>query len=250
MVTMRLPLVASIGILQLAVGLEQERLACADTPALSEQAMARLPGFGDPGQFAVSSDFGMSVGPLTQKFPHTPVTSFTMKPGVDVFILRHISLGCEFLYDTQDTQTFVYSPPFTSSSSITVTRTPFVDTTRTTYGAALRAGVQVPVRGVVSLWPRMSVGVWTANVHFAPRVQASLDPNAPYNYDYGETALYGSVSIPLLVHIVPHFFVGIGFDVRADLSSHPVRDFGRGQLGVNGSSRTSIHGSSTLGGWF
>lgn len=247
---MRFTRVASLAALAwLGAGLGGARGARAEAPSTSP---APEPRFGDRWQLSPSIDIETLLSPFARTFPNTPMTSLTVRPSADLFVLSNLSVGVEALYDVRDSQTFSYSNKqfWTTSDVTTTSRLPFIDTRRTTIGAGLRVGSHFAIGRVFSFWPRLGAGVWRARVQFGQLTFATLDPNAPSNFHFDETSFYAHLAVPVLVHIAPHLYVAIGLDVWTDSSHHAPYQFSYGMIGQDGTSATTVHASSTIGGWF
>jgi hypothetical protein len=191
--------------------------------------------FGDPGRIALGTDFDVRFGHVAHsgRF-EVPWTYLSLTPSADVFVARNISVGGALFFRYDASQTVALGPAYQ--------RAQYVDVKTTSYGAAVRVGVNLPLGDWISLWPRAAVGIWTFKVD-APTLNASLDPNAPaLRAGYTQTALWLGLFAPVLVHPARHIFLGLGPDVFVDLS--------RKVDEATQKKRTGWGVSSVVGAWF
>ncbi len=138
--------------------------------------------------------------------------SMSLAPEIDYFVLDHFTLGGA-----------VGMAYFTSSAGVSSTSQSFF--------VAPRVGYQIALGRTVSIWP-----------HIGPSYSA-----ARTEFDYGEYrshALGVVGSIPVLVQLAPHFFVGGGPRIDAEWRKQTVG----GVYAMNQDS-VSIGVMSVVGGW-
>jgi hypothetical protein len=171
------PLSFGFFVVALLAGASGAARAQAETPP-AQPAPARSSGapfsvssgpFGDTGQLVFSM---ASEGEFPFRFTKTKGSDWNLafRPALDYFIQQSVSVGALVRIET-------------GGGGSTV-------------GLGLRAGLNVPLGGVVSLWVRGGLEF----DHFG-----SNDPN---NSGHSVTTL--GVGAPFLFHLVPHFFMGVG----------------------------------------
>jgi hypothetical protein len=133
-------------------------------------------------------------------------TSFSITPAADYFVANNFSLGAGLGYN-KSTYTQNFSSNTYSSTFVT-----------------LRIAWNIPIGPRTSIWPMASPKYATANA--APDV-ASIN-----------------VEVPLLIHIVPHFFLAVGPFLSID---HQIAD---SSSGYPGDTRTSRGIDTFIGGWW
>jgi hypothetical protein len=167
--------------------------ALAAAPAsAAEEGGAKEEPFGKAGVINVASDLSLSVqstsfsAPSGEKAPDS-VTTFAIGPAADVFVIDNFSVGAALLFGKT-----AFGP----------------DVTQTTIGAAPRIGYHVPlVPERLGLWPRLEFGY------------ASVKTKATGAPDTTEKTLALGLFVPLLIHPVEHFHIGIGPFIDTDLSA-------------------------------
>ena len=195
------------GILWSARAIVLLSICTAATPALAQPSGR----FGDAGEFVISSDaqaqlrFESSSGSDTS-------TVIQLGPAADYFIVRGLSLGIGALY------THASYPPWPSTDS---------------WNVGVRVGYNVFLSDVLSLWPRVSLGY----VH-ASEVDLTTGSPSTFSTD----GLTASAFVPLLLHPVRHFFLGLGPQVETTFAAWPSwaskpTDYGPCSCWVDGSAR-------------
>jgi hypothetical protein len=153
-------------------------LALAQEPTTSASAPnARL---GAAHQWAFSTDGTFSAQRRSQSDHDGAVTTLSVIPAIDYFLIPHLSLGAFFGID--------YS------------RTGDVHATRLSFGP--RAGFQFPLSERWSLWPRGGVSF------------AFTDSSVGSS----QNAIALNLFLPILFEPAPHFFGGLGPFLDTDLS--------------------------------
>jgi hypothetical protein len=158
-------------------------------------------GFGGQGQVAISSDFEISFTRLAD----ADVSTLKLAPAADYFFAPNLSFGGQ-------AQIIYVSAP---------------GGTTTDLGVGPRIGYLVPLTEAFSIFLRG--GLSLRHVSFGPQMGAGTD--------YNLLSIFGYV--PFLFHPVPHFFIGIGPSLFANVAGGNAaqRDV---ELGIQ----------STVGGWF
>lgn len=126
----------------------------------------------------------------------TRSTTLLLNPGIDVFVVDHLSVGGEILLGRTS---------FTSESKSTTptgTNTISVDGSNTSFGILPRIGYAIPLTKSFSLWPRASLGF----------VRTSSD-------DTTDTHVFAGLDAHFTWHPTSSFFLGLGPGFTATLSS-------------------------------
>jgi hypothetical protein len=193
----------------------------AASPAFADDSPAAQ--LGQPGHVAIDGSFSVSFGYVSQSPPtgsSTSATVFTVAPTLDYFVAPGISIG----------GTLELARASSSDSGAMTAST----STATIYGIGPRVGYHAPLGPQLSVWPR--AGLLYAHETFS--FTGSPDSSG--------TVITLVASAPLLYHPVPHFFIGIGPEIRVDVSSKD----STGGMDADGSKRTQLALVSTVGGWF
>lgn len=123
--------------------------------------------FGDMGQFVFSM---AGDGEFPFRYTKTKGSDWDLafRPALDYFIQQSVSVGALLRFEKSGGQS--------------------------TIGLGLRAGLNVPLGNVVSLWVRGGLAYDHSSVNVGP--------------SHSLTTLY--IGVPFLFHLVPHFFLGVG----------------------------------------
>ena len=152
--------------------------------------------------------------------------SFTLQPSFHYFVSPQLSLGA-VLFVQHETEDF-HVPTLGSMGDMGLKRT--------SLGGTIDIGVNAPLSKLVSVWVRGEIGASHRTTTFhEPQgtIPFSLIENGGGN---GTSLLFG-IFAPILIHPVPHFFLGLG----------PSLDF---HVGIaNSDSWSELGLSSTVGGW-
>lgn len=154
--------------------------------------------FGEAGQVVISQD---SLAGLTY-VPGSPGELVVgLLPAADFFIVRNISLGGQLGLGARAAG---------QSNALSLS-------------AQVRVGLNLPLGGRFSVWPRIGGGVFRDGVS---------GPGGSQETVYGQVGLF----VPFLLHPVPHFFLGLGPGVSVLLG--------------RGTPRVPLQLTTTLGGYF
>jgi hypothetical protein len=171
-------------------------------------------GFGKAGVINIASDLSLSFQHTSFSAPsgRSPdsVTAYAIGPAADVFIIDNLSVGAEFLFGR------------TSLGP---------DLTENVLRIAPRVGYHislVPER--LGLWPRLEFGYESATIK---------NTGLP---DVTEKRVVLGAFLPLLIHPVEHFHIGIGPFLDTDLSSK--------EDGQDGIKETTIGIRTEIAGWW
>lgn len=180
-----LSVLAGIGLFGAAAG-AQEAVGAHTTPGSPVSV------FGNQGQIAISSEAGAT-------FEHTSVsgvdgssTTFVLRPGVDYFLIKRLSLGAFFGVDYS-------SVPGGSTTAFRV---------------GPRVGYDVAFSDHFSIWPRAGLSYNSTKVETdAEDVGGVTVPSASGSND----AIAINLFAPVLFH-TNHYFAGVGPALDTDLS--------------------------------
>jgi hypothetical protein len=176
--------------------------------------------FGDKGSVTPfgSVDFSYSsVAPPTGSSSST--TLFDLSPGIGYFLADALVVGGQFSLSFGSTSTNG------SSTSTSATR----------FGLAPFVGYNIWLSERVSLLPQFAL-VFTTGSADAGGAGGSIS----------QTLLTARITGPVLFHLAPHFFLGFGPAISADVYSHA----SAGGFSGDASKTTSIGLTSSIGGWF
>ncbi|HEY1816019.1 MAG TPA: hypothetical protein VGG74_26910 [Kofleriaceae bacterium] len=123
--------------------------------------------------------------------------TFEIQPGVDFFVLEHLSVGISLL------------GTYNSGTGIDSTTGGPVSYSTHSFSAAPRVGVDIPLGTYTSLWPTASMGFG---------LESYSESETTSSNDENETYVWVALYAPVLVHLAPHFYVGFGPSVSTDLS--------------------------------
>ncbi len=176
--------------------------------------------FGDAGDVVLTGDF--SIGGAVTSNSRVPGSNgyIDVNPGVDVFFEHHVSVGISGTISTSTT----------SDRTAQGERTKRVSTGG---GVAGAIGAEATLTQRLSLFPRAFFGFsYYDNVFSIGDTRQSVP----------RTALYFALSLPLVLHVAPHFFIGWGPYVSHDVSVW----FDGKSSDANG---TRVGASLLVGGW-
>ena len=144
--------------------------------------------FGNKGQIAISSEAGATFTHTTVKGSDDPTTSFVLRPGIDYFLIKQLSLGVFLGVDSQ------------SQAGLSTT----------TFAVGPRVGYDIAFSDRFSIWPR--AGLSYNSTKFKVDAQDGLPSSSISN-----NALAVNLFAPFLFH-TNHFFAGVGPALDTDLS--------------------------------
>jgi hypothetical protein len=148
--------------------------------------------FGNKGQIAISSEAGATFTHTTVKDSDNSATSFVLRPGIDYFLIKQLSLGVFLGVDSQ------------SQASLTTT----------TFAVGPRVGYDIAFSDRFSIWPR--VGLSYNSTKFKTDDESVGGITVPGS-STSNNALALNVFAPFLFH-TNHFFAGVGPALDTDLS--------------------------------
>jgi hypothetical protein len=147
--------------------------------------------FGAVGQIVVSGDLEASFSHVSFSMGDASQTSFALIPAADFFAAPNISIGGALALTHSSFDTGV---PGSSSA----------DTTG--IGILVRGGYNARLGSQVSIWPRLAIGY----------SHTSSDTGGASASGYTVPL---RIDAPILIHLAPHFFVGIGPLFQTELVS-------------------------------
>ncbi len=186
---------------------------CLSSAARSASAQpappAPSPPFGSAGQLVLSSDAQGSLQVQSGSAAGS-VTTITLGPAADLFVLRSFSIGAHALWQHTETS----GNPSTDSLS-----------------AGVGVGYALRMTEAFSFWPKV-------NFDYRHTSILTIDPMTLDQEDeVSSDAFVIGVFAPVLFHPVPHFFIGLGPNFQAAV------------LTSSGSTDTEYGLMFTLGGW-
>jgi len=197
---------------------QAEKLTDKGTSANVNQERPNLPAvaantaagrFGDKSQLTISSDAGLSIASTSVSDVDGSTTTITLRPAVDYFLIDNLSLGG-----------FIGLDYVKASGSHA-----------TTFAIGPRVGYNLAFSDRFTVWPKLGFSYSTTDVS----TEVSTGPNTSTSTGASGSHIALNVFVPVLFHLVPHFFVGFGPALDTDLS---------GDARV-----TTIAGRLTIGGW-
>jgi hypothetical protein len=178
------------------------------------------PRFGDRNQVVLTEESTIAVGMTWYSDIDSSATGLTLAPGIDWFLGERFSVGGAVGYSRG--QSLGFDP---SGRRVTYDSS--------SLGGSLRFGFVVPLSERLSLYPRISFGFGNSK----QEIVSGLDTNST-----DAKFAFGSASLPFLVHVTDHFFIGFG-----PTASH---DFSRSYGPSNRQNRATTIGATTvIGGW-
>jgi hypothetical protein len=173
--------------------------------------------FGGPGTLAISSDMNLGFyGSSTSEGGGSSWT-FLLAPAADYFVIQGLSVGGQILYRHDHG-----SSPGTDGGPSTSSDTD-------TFGIGPRIGYNIPISDLFSFWPKLAL-IFT---------DVATKGASGNSFD---VQLYA----PLLLHLAPHFFVGLGPQIQTDLTVSA----NAGGTAVKDPPKTTSYGLYfTIGGW-
>jgi hypothetical protein len=184
-----------------------------------------LPRFGRMGQLALTSAFNLFVSHSIQGNDQS-YTAYGATPEADYFIDDHIafSLGVHVIRAHWHGSEPLTSIPWTNDV--------------TDAGGAAGFAAEVPISDRFSLYPRAALGF--GHVTYDRTYESAEGPRS-VRQEASSTSVFGS--LPVLFHVAPHFFAGLGPAADHDLTR-------RLSPGDRQNRATRIGASSVVGGWF
>jgi hypothetical protein len=199
-------------------------------PPTADQETA--PSFGQRGQIAIFGSSSIRLSSSTFDGSNTKLSSYTFSPGFDYFVARNIAIGLSLDAEYADEK------DDGAGGGI-------VETQSTTLSAGARLGLNVPLRGRFSWYPRATVGLeWNKRNEQLPAGSSLVifggAAGPPSTTQLGP---YVEIYAPLLLHPTDHFFFGFGPGLY--------HDFGSVSGGPNGGGqRTELSAALVIGGYW
>jgi hypothetical protein len=178
--------------------------------------------FGDQGTLAFDAATGGNIG-YTSTSPAGGGSSFNtidinVQPAMHYFVTNGFSVGGTLLFD--------WSKPSTTDAT-------------TTIGIGPTVGYNIWLTpGQLSLWPKVTFSFENASKPGSGSGATATPSGSAQLMNLG-------VYVPLLIHPVKHFHIGVGPYFGIDLSNK----FSAGSLSVDGDKSTSFGVKADIGGW-
>jgi len=174
--------------------------------------------FGGPGTLAISSDMNLGFFGSSTNEGGGSTWTFLIAPAADYFVIQGLSVGGQISYSHIHSSAGGTTTTGTSSSSD-------VDA----FGIGPRIGYNIPINDYLSFWPK--VGLIYTDMATSGASGSTFD-----------VQFYA----PLLLHLAPHFFAGLGPGIQTDLTAS------QSAAGVSNphTPKTTSYGLYfTIGGW-
>jgi hypothetical protein len=148
--------------------------------------------FGNQGQIAISSEAGATFSHTSVSGRDGSTTSLVLRPGVDYFLIKRLSLGVFVGIDHQATE----------------------GTKTTIFGIGPRVGYDVAFSDHFSMWPRIGFSYNSTKVKIdSQTINGIRTPSASDT----NSAVALNLFVPFLFH-TNHYFAGVGPALDTDLS--------------------------------
>ncbi len=148
--------------------------------------------FGNQGQVAISSEAGATFSHTSVSGSNAASTSLVLRPGVDYFLIKRLSLGAFVGVEHQATEI----------------------TSNTTFGIGPRVGYDIAFSDRFSIWPRIGFSYNSTTVKVdSQNIGGVQTPSAKDS----SSALALNLYAPFLFH-TNHYFAGVGPALDTDLT--------------------------------
>jgi hypothetical protein len=194
----------------------------------NEAAGATQPRFGGPGQWVMlGTSNGLHAFKETFSQSDAKFVEAGVAVGIDRFVVRHFSIGLDVGASYADDQGYGVDT--------------FGETKSTSINGGVRLGYDVPLGELFSWYPRLTLGL--SRTHSETTVSAASWNDFPASSVSSSIGPVVNLYAPLLVHLVPHVFVGFGPRLR--------HSFGVQRGGpYDGTQSTLVSGDLVVGGWW
>jgi len=190
------------------------------SPDITQPKKPAEPAFGRTGQIVLTSATEASIGHGSYSQSKGSSTSVTFAPGIDYFVSDGTSIGGEIVIDYSNGKGLDESGANEELSS-------------TSLGFVLRAGYNLRLADVASIWLNGGVGYGSVD----SSVSTAMGTN-----QHTRTRGWIEAAAPLLVHPASHFFVGAGPALFHELSDRDQYNY------ENKATQLALR--LVLGGWF
>ena len=184
--------------------------------------------FGGPGTLAISSDFNLGLSGQSTNNQGPSSWTFTLAPAADYFVIQGLSIGGMVSY-AHTHQSFGNTPGGSATND------------QDNFGIGARVGYNIPITDLLSFWPKVGL-IFNVTSGSSGGSTTTPGPNNGYSGNAFDVQLYA----PLLLHLAPHFFMGLGPGVQTDLTASQSSG---GQSSTNPSKTTTYGLYFTIGGW-
>jgi hypothetical protein len=166
-------------------------------PAIVEAKPPPPPRFGSQGQWTISGGAGVSAYSYSLSQSSAAGTVVNIAPGFGYFVARNVWIGVSLGGNHGDAR------GYGADGTLVRTRTDGVS-------GSLALGLNVPFARVFSFFPTLAIGYeWIHRLADAPNGSTTV-ANPYVSNDTSLSGPYVSIFAPLLVHPVPHFYLGFG----------------------------------------
>jgi len=175
--------------------------------------------FGGPGTLAISSDMNLGFYGSSISNNGGSTWTFVLAPAVDYFIIQGLSLGGQISYSHTHASTGGGTTGTGGSTSADVDA----------FGIGPRIGYNIPINDYLSFWPKVGL------------IFSDLSTKGASGNTF-DVQLYA----PVLLHLAPHFFAGLGPGIQTDLTASA----SAGGVSAPNPPKTTSYGLYfTIGGW-
>ena len=174
--------------------------------------------FGGPGTLAISNDMNLGFFGSSTTESGGSTWTFLLAPAADYFVIQGLSVGAQIVYSHTHLS---FGATGTSSAPTSVDSD--------TFGIGPRIGYNIPISDLFSFWPKVAL-IYT---------DISTSGASGSTFDVQAYA-------PVLLHLAPHFFAGLGPQIQTDLTAS------KSAAGVSAPTvpKTTSYGLYfTIGGW-
>jgi hypothetical protein len=192
----------------------------ADASDVAKPAKPSEPLFGEAGQIVLTTSTDASLGHQSYSLSKGSRTEVTFEPSVDYFITNGASIGGGIAIGYSSATGLDPWGTATEGSS-------------TSFGGTLRAGYNARLSPIASVWPLVGAGYGSVDSNISSANGSNQDTR---------TRGWIEASVPVLLHPVSHFFVGLGPFVFHEFDSRDQYD-----REINA---TKWGARLVLGGWF
>jgi hypothetical protein len=176
--------------------------------------------FGGPGTLAISSDMNLGFFGSSISEGGGSTWTFLLAPAADYFVIQGLSVGGQISYSHVHASSGGTGTGASSTSTSTDTDS---------FGIGPRVGYNIPINDWLSFWPKVGL-------IFSDMATKGASGNT---FDV-------QVYAPVLLHLAPHFFAGLGPGIQTDLTA----SYSAAGVSAPNPPKTTSYGLYfTIGGW-
>jgi hypothetical protein len=198
------------------------------------QRASESTGFGAARTVVLSSDNELSLSYTSNALGTTSkdgasTTTLVVAPAFDYFVVKGFSLGAQLslLFEEED--------PGGGAPATSITG----------FGIGPRMGAYIPFGKHAGLWPRVGVSFAVAS---ASAQVATPYPGMASNVSSTATAIDFDASSPVVIEAAPHFFIGFGPALSAQITNS-VSTTSASSQSVDEPKQLKVGAQLTIGGW-